>query len=409
MADTSAQRIIVSSILGVYPNLHIVGEEDESVEVDIEYQRMLRNDLLNGHFEWTVPTLSTTSNNFESPPKELNMTQVSVYVDPLDGTREFVEGRLDNVQSLIGVCYKGKPLCGAIGLPFPSLESGNSTEVVFGLIGKGIGKVCTKRGKGTDEKNDIVPCGVPDFKQYQKGDAIYVSSGDSPSVRSAVDLAHTIFENKGGITRQVVGATGNKLLKVARGSTTLSLLHTKTSLWDTAAPTAILEAMGGKVTDYFGEPLIYNTKELGNRMGVVASTSGAKEEHDSIVKAMRGNKDVLSILQGLDCTNFDGMQCVDITRDLDGYLLTNDFFGQAMGIANTESYYCPEDQAVRGLMSNACRVQLNPSGDTVFYKRIVFEHLDHARAKMKSAPHKLIRDVNSYKVEVCCFQSAHDF
>ena len=158
-------------------------------------------------------------------------------------------------------------------------------------------------------ENDIITCGVPDFKQYQDGDTIYVSSGDSPSVRSAVDLADTIFENKGGITRQVVGATGNKLLRVAHGSTTLSLLHTKTSLWDTAAPTAILEAMGGKVTDYFGEPLIYNTKELGNKMGVVASTPGARNEHDSIVKAMRGNKGVLSILKGgLDCTNYDGMQ-----------------------------------------------------------------------------------------------------
>ena len=51
-------------------------------------------------------------------------------------------------------------------------------------------------------------------------------------------------------------------------------------------------------------------------------------------------------------------------------------------------------------MSNASRIYLQPSGDTVFYKRIVFEHLDHARAKMKSAPHKLVRDVNSYKVEV---------
>jgi len=64
-------------------------------------------------------------------------------------------------------------------------------------------------------------------------------------------------------------------------------------------------------------------------------------------------------------------------------------------ITTTVDYY-----RVRGLMSQASRVHLQPSGDTVFYKRIVFEHLDHARAKMKSAPHKLVRDVNSYKVEV---------
>ena len=35
------------------------------------------------------------------------------------------------------------------------------------------------------------------------------------------------------------------------------ILHDKTSLWDTAAPTAMLMAMGGKVTvtDYYGDLL----------------------------------------------------------------------------------------------------------------------------------------------------------
>lgn len=386
IADTSAQRIIVSSILGSYPNLHIVGEEDESVEVDVAYQRVLRDDILVGH-EWTTANVEK-----EQPPEYLNLAEVTVFVDPLDGTREFVEGRLSNVQSLIGVCYKGRPLMGAIGLPFPNEANGNSTEVVFGIIGKGIGKVCTKKD---ESENDIVTCAVPDVKQYQEGDTIFLSSGDSASVRSAVDLAHTIFEAKGGIQQQVVGATGNKLIKVAQGSTVLSLLHTKTSLWDTAAPAAILESMGGHVTDYFGEPLVYNTKELGNKMGVVASAYGAKGEHDVLVKAMRGSKSILSILSGLNC-NFEGSQCVDITRDLDGYLLSNEYFEC---IAKTESYHAPEDESVRGLMSNACRVHLQPSGDTVFYKRIVFEHLEHAREKMKTAPHKLVRDVNSYKVE----------
>lgn len=165
------------------------------------------------------------------------------------------------------------------------------------------------------------------------------------------------------------------------------------------------------MTDYFGEPLIYNPKELGNRLGVVASAPGAKCEHDAIVKAFRGSKDTLSLLArfGLNCSGDDNEmedQCVDITRDLDGYPLSYEYFAQTMGISTTDStgktknsYSCPEKEAVRGLMSNACRVHLQPSKDTVFYKRIVFEHLDHARAKMKTAPHKLIRDVKSYKVE----------
>jgi len=397
IADTSAQRVIVSSIQGAYPNLHIVGEEDESVQVDTDYQYTLKNDLL-VNYEWITRSDGKAD---EPPPEELDINLLTVFVDPLDGTREFVEGRLPNVQSLIGVTYKGTPLMGAVGLPFPTTNDNNSTEVLFGLVGKGIGKVCTKKNEGStlSEVNDIINYVVPKMGQYQTGDGISVSSGDSASVRSAVDLADKIF---GGITRQGFGATGNKLLKIAEGTTTLSLLHTKTSLWDTAAPTAILNALGGKVTDYFGEPLIYNAKELGNKMGVVASGPGSNHLHDDLVKNMRGNKEVLSILNGLDVESYSGSQCVDITRDLDGYLLTPDYFQQAMGSSiegAINSIYCPEDR-VRGLMSNACRVHLKPSGDTVFYKRIVFEHLDHARAKMKSAPHKLVRDVNSYKMEV---------
>jgi len=368
------------------------------VEVDTDYQYALKNDLL-VNYEWIKRNDGKTD---EPPPDELDMNLLTVFVDPLDGTREFVEGRLPNVQTLIGVTYKGTPLMGAVGLPFPTTNDNNSTEVLFGLVGKGIGKVCTKKNTNTlSEVNDIINYVVPRMGQYQNGDEITVSSGDSASVRSAVDLAEKIFH--GGITRQVVGATGNKLLKIAEGTTTLSLLHTKTSLWDTAAPTAILSSLGGKVTDYFGEPLIYNTKELGNKMGVVASGPGSNHLHDDLVKNMRGNKEVLSILNGLDIESFSGSQCVDITRDLDGYLLTPDYFQQAMGSSiegTIKSYHSPEDTAVRGLMSNASRIHLQPSGDTVFYKRIVFEHLDHARAKMKSAPHKLVRDVNSYKVEV---------
>jgi len=354
IADTSAQRVIVSSILGAYPNLHIVGEEDESVEVGTDYQYTLKNDLL-VNYEWITRSDGKVD---EPPPEQLDINLLTVFVDPLDGTREFVEGRLPNVQSLIGVTYKGTPLMGAVGLPFPTTNDNNSTEVLFGLVGKGIGKVCTKKneeGNTLSEVNDIIKYEVPKMGEYQTGDDITVSSGDSASVRSAVDLADKIF---GGITRQGFGATGNKLLKIAEGTTTLSLLHTKTSLWDTAAPTAILSALGGTVTDYFGELLVYNTKELGNRYGVVASGPGSNHLHDDLVKNMRGNKKVLSILKGLDIESFSGLQCVDITRDLDGYLLTPDYFQQALGSSiegAIKSYYSLEDTAVRGLMSQACR------------------------------------------------------
>uniref|UniRef100_A0A7R9ZE50 CHK kinase-like domain-containing protein n=1 Tax=Pseudictyota dubia TaxID=2749911 RepID=A0A7R9ZE50_9STRA len=88
----------------------------------------------------------------------------------------------------------------------------------------------------------------------------------------------------------------------------------------------------------------------------------------------------------------------DIIRDLDGDPLSPEYIAQKMGIANVESYICPEKDAFRGFMSNACRVQLLPGGETAFYKRIVFEDLDHAQEKLRHAPFKLVRDAQSCQV-----------
>jgi len=89
-----------------------------------------------------------------------------------------------------------------------------------------------------------------------------------------------------------------------------------------------------------------------------------------------------------------------IVRDLDGRPLTREYFATTMGVPidDVESYACPEEDAFRGFMSNACRVRLVPTGKTAFYKRIDFETLDHAREKLRKAPQKLIRDVRSYEV-----------
>lgn len=87
-----------------------------------------------------------------------------------------------------------------------------------------------------------------------------------------------------------------------------------------------------------------------------------------------------------------------IICDIDGRPLTPEYLANAMSIDKVESYDCPEEDAFRGLMSNGGRLRLHPGGETAFYKRIVFEHLDHAREKLKKSPHKLVRDTKSYLV-----------
>ena len=59
---------------------------------------------------------------------------ITIFVDPLDGTREFVEGRVWNVQVLIGIAVRGEATAGAVGLPFASGSSESDAAVVYGMV-----------------------------------------------------------------------------------------------------------------------------------------------------------------------------------------------------------------------------------------------------------------------------------
>ena len=59
---------------------------------------------------------------------------ITIFVDPLDGTREFVEGRVWNVQVLIGIAVRGEAAAGAVGLPFASGSSDSDAAVVYGMV-----------------------------------------------------------------------------------------------------------------------------------------------------------------------------------------------------------------------------------------------------------------------------------
>jgi 3'-phosphoadenosine 5'-phosphosulfate (PAPS) 3'-phosphatase len=279
VADTEAQKVIVASLLKTFPSLKIVGEEDEAVDetAAVNLNTNLELNFVGGMYDRNMPL-------------EVDFNDVTAYVDPLDGTREFVEGRFDNVQCLVGLCHRGTPIMGAVGLPFPSGESDNANhvQVVYGLVSRGIGKLCIKDGS-------VSVVALPPLQTYTEDDKISLSSGDSNSILllNSIAVIENIIPN---LDRQIVGACGSKMLKVVMGETTFSVMHDKTSLWDTCAPTALLSAVGGKVTDLFGDPLVYNGKELGNKLGVLVSASGAKIYHDNITSAMRTDARVLSAL-----------------------------------------------------------------------------------------------------------------
>jgi len=386
-ADLAAQSTIVTALSSEWPGIKIVGEEDGNEALHVgSISTSLRQDLC-----------SSLAN---SQLQRASLGDVTIFVDPLDGTREFVEGRLGNVQSLVGIAINGRAIAGAVGLPFPGGDLSSDTAVVYGLVGAGAGVFGVRP-----------PC------SESLQERPIVIAGDSKN--DLLTAAQTAALANGG-SSLIEGGAGNKLLAVAERRADLAIMHFGTSLWDTCATEAVLRSMGGLVTDIFGAPLIHSSSpppgDLKNSLGVIASAADCSDAHKRLCAAMRADQKALSLLKPwMGAESSAGPQAVDVARCLEGRPLSTRWLGDQLG-GHLQAYVAPEAAAARGMMSDACRLELSWAAEdakdgaatlpsSVYYKRVVMGDLEHARTKAKNAPLKLARDVRSYAVEAAFLAS----
>eukprot|EP00536_Pseudo-nitzschia_multiseries_P008805 jgi/Psemu1/288039/fgenesh1_pg.231_\ len=387
--DIDAQAKIIGSLRETWgDDLLIIGEEDEVEESGGPLPPagelgssclVLRTNILYDDQEVARPLTLDLD-------EEIPLEELALFVDPVDGTREFVEGRLQNVGCLIGIARNSRPIAGIIGVPFPS---------------------------GGDLSSEAeIHYAIADIKNFAG-----VWQQEPNATKRALSLA-----SQESVRHVIVGGTAAKLRMVATSTTPIvSVQHFDTQLWDTCAPEALLKCKGGKITDMFGAPLVHDPKrKFGNVFGVVASSQGGSELHDKLCQSMRADvESVHKIYQGWIGEKIPPQgvsQAIDVARDLNGIPFGLDDLQQLLKEENPANlkligYSVPEDDAWRGLMSNGVRFQLDWEENTsteyshqsppsdIFYKRIVMANLDHARDKLKTAPHKLTRDVRSYQVE----------
>ena len=87
-ADRAVERLIVSSLKTQFPKISVIGEEDEEFE--------LENNVIAEKCPIVLGKI------FPQDALNVEEEQICVWVDPLDGTAEFVEGYLHHVTVLIG-------------------------------------------------------------------------------------------------------------------------------------------------------------------------------------------------------------------------------------------------------------------------------------------------------------------
>ncbi|MGD9665064.1 MAG: 3'(2'),5'-bisphosphate nucleotidase CysQ [Novosphingobium sp.] len=157
------------------------------------------------------------SEESKDTPERLAKSRVWI-VDPVDGTREYGEGRTDWAVH-IALCVDGVATVGAVALP-------------------GLTEVCR-----SDVPRSLAPAGAP---------LRMVVSRTRPAAE-AVAVAEAI-----GTDLVPMGSAGAKAMAVVRGEADIYLHSGGQYEWDSAAPVAVAAAHGLHCSRIDGSPLTYN-------------------------------------------------------------------------------------------------------------------------------------------------------
>ncbi|XP_061563397.1 3'(2'),5'-bisphosphate nucleotidase 1 isoform X2 [Cololabis saira] len=239
MADRLAQQSICESLSRHFPKITIIGEEDLPPE-------KVQEDLIE-----TGQAEEILQRSCPDEFKEVKEEELVVWVDPLDGTKEYTEGLLDNVTVLIGIAYGGRAIAGVINQPFYNYQLGAEATLgrtIWGILG----------------------LGAFGFKlQEVPEDRRIVTTTRSHSNKVVTDCVNAMEPHD--VIR--VGGAGNKIIQLIEGKASAYVFASPgCKKWDTCAPEVILHAVGGKLTDMYGKPYCYHAdvKHM-NSAGVLAA------------------------------------------------------------------------------------------------------------------------------------------
>ncbi|MFP2907304.1 3'(2'),5'-bisphosphate nucleotidase CysQ [Pyxidicoccus sp. 3LFB2] len=174
------------------------------------------------------------------------------YVDPLDGTQEFVN-RNGEFAVHIGLAVAGQATVGVVYRPV-------GDKLYSGVVGQGAF-----------------------LEEAHQRRALRVSEVTEPSaMRLVVSRSHrskltSAVAKRLGITRETEsGSVGLKCGLLAEAAADL-YIHTsnKSYRWDNCAPEALLRAAGGILTDLGGTPYSYDGTELQNHRGLLSCNAAA--------------------------------------------------------------------------------------------------------------------------------------
>lgn len=220
IADGIVQHMFINHLFAGNKFAQIVGEEDESVINILEKPYMVDDLVVPDEFNAIIATTLKEIDQIGTRIDSNLYKAMTVFVDPIDGTREFATAQGEYVTVLIGYNDAvGQPAAGIVYRPLTEpvtwAAGAASEECVMGNL---------------DMADPPVPNGM-----------LITDAKVSPFI---VDLIDEL-----GYVRVSSVASGNRAMMLLEGKGGAYIRDTGGfSKWDTSAPTAVIEAYGGTMS-----------------------------------------------------------------------------------------------------------------------------------------------------------------
>lgn len=259
VADRTANDSICGSLVKAFPGLNVIGEEGHVEAKDVKEELLVT----------TADPAAMSRYEGSLPDEALNarLEDLTVWVDPLDGTKEYTEGFLDHVTVLVGIAIGSKAVGGVIHQPFWNYKNEGQQlgRTFYGVVGAGIG-------------GSLVPKKAPDGQRIvttsrSHGTGLIEESTKACSPTSIIK----------------VGGSGHKVMLLIEGQAHAYVFPSPgCKKWDTCAPEAILHAINGKLTDIKGNSYEYHKGvQFVDEWGILATAN--EEDHKDYLGCIPDN------------------------------------------------------------------------------------------------------------------------
>lgn len=274
MADLKVQKTIEVCLKALYPTLDVQGEESKESIADIPsavqpeqindlVKSFIKMDWLNASHKKRHDFINEIMKSYMPDEVSTDMFELfntkdaTVWIDPLDGTSDFVKGNLPACTVLIGLTIKQHSRFGVVHNPF-SFEDQTKSLTYFGSAEHGSWVVPYHTDMTVEEASKREPKYLEPFNHSHEPTA-------EDKIRVAASLQHfsptmqTIIETIDPVEIVRLGGAGNKCNNLSVG-TVDAYIHPSPGLkyWDLCAPESIVKGMGGYATDLNQNRIVYD-------------------------------------------------------------------------------------------------------------------------------------------------------